>query len=688
MSGAPDETNVAQLAQRYQVAPAILSAWLDCLGFGAGETRIDSYITQKMESAQSYDFVKGWTGADALSVVANSSDQHVRIPGNMKPHGVAVHPAPKRRVLIGWRSPVSATLRVEARVQHAHPECGNGVSWALELRRGQNRQRLAAGTAQGAKEVNVGPFDSVTLRRGEVIAFVIAPRDGNHSCDLTAVDFKLRDDTSNWDLAKDVSPDILAGNPHPDRQGHPDVWHFYSEPDRDGTDEPVLPAGSLLARWTASTNVAEKAQLASELQSLLVSDRAPATNSPDALLHRQLVSLNGPLFRGLLAPEHLAALRTNASPTAGGERPRWGLDSALFGRHPDGTALPAANLCVRAPSLLEVRLPAELAEGCEFVATARLHRETGAEGSVQMQALTKKPSALGLTAGASHEQGGKSTWSDGERPVVSDSPILVTDGSAARQRIETALDEFRQLFPAALCYTKIVPVDEVVTLNLFYREDDALRRLILNERETAELERLWAELHYVSHDAFKLVDAYEQLWQFATQDADPSAFEPMREPIRRRAEEFRKFQQSTEPLHVDGVVRFARAAYRRPLATNEEQELRGLYRRLRQEELPHDQAVRLTLARVLVAPAFLYRAESPGLGDQPAAVNDWELATRLSYFLWSSNPRQRIACAGGAEPASRTGSAGGADAPDVARFARAAAGHGVCLRLAARLWVR
>ncbi|HUR54376.1 MAG TPA: DUF1592 domain-containing protein, partial [Gemmataceae bacterium] len=43
-------------------------------------------------------------------------------------------------------------------------------------------------------------------------------------------------------------------------------------------------------------------------------------------------------------------------------------------------------------------------------------------------------------------------------------------------------------------------------------------------------------------------------------------------------------------------------------------------------------------ARVLVSPAFLFRIEQSPQGKEPAAVNDWELATRLSYFLWSSAP--------------------------------------------------
>jgi hypothetical protein len=134
------------------------------------------------------------------------------------------------------------------------------------------------------------------------------------------------------------------------------------------------------------------------------------------------------------------------------------------------------------------------------------------------------------------------------------------------------------------------------------------------------------------------VDVFEQLWQYATQDADPKVFEPMREPIRQRAATFRELLTNTQPRHVEAVLGFAERAYRRPLGDAERTELRDLYRKLRSEELPHDEAIRLTLARVLVAPAFLYRAEKPGPGREQVPVNDWELASRLSYFLWSSAP--------------------------------------------------
>ncbi len=647
VTGSQDKNAMAQLAQKHGVEPMALAAWLDYLGIGSGEARIESHITVKSERGQNYDFIKGWTGADALGVIANSSDQHVRVPGNMKPNSVAVHPAPKFRVIIGWRSPVAATMRVEGVVQHAHPECGNGVTWALELRRGNSRQRLAAGTSQGGKEVKFGPVENLAVQPADVMSVIIGPRDGNHSCDLTAVDFNLSDGTRQWDLAKDVSPNILAGNPHADNLGNANVWHFYSEPDKAGGAESVLPTGSLLAKWQSSASAEEKLRLAGEVQKLLVGGVAGLSkDAPDAVLYRQLTSLNGSLLSSIVRsagrePTQITTKESQAKTSAA----EWGINPALFGKHPNvgnvGKAgkVNATSLCVRAPSVIEVRLPTDLVEGCEFVTSATLHKEAGAQGSVQMQVLTTKPAAkLSLSPGVTKESGGKSTWTDGEPPVLSDAPILVADDSAARKRIEAALDEFRQIFPAALCYTKIVPVDEVVTLTLYYREDDPLRRLMLDDAQAAEIDRLWAELHYVSHDALKLVDAFEQLWQYATQDADPSAFTPLREPIKHRADEFKKLLADTQPAHLDAVLKFADGAYRRPLTDVEKEELRKLYRKLRAEEIPHDQAIRLTLARVLVSPAFLYRVEKSGPGNQSGPVNDWELSTRLSYFLWSSAP--------------------------------------------------
>ncbi len=633
---ATERTDVAKLAAKHKVDATLLAAWLDYLGIGSsGNVKLGPLLSKKLLSTPDYNFIKGWTGADALSVMANSSDASVRVPGHMKAHGVAMHPAPKVAVVAAWKSPVNGSLRIHGSVQDAHPECGNGVTWTLELRRGHTRERLAGGVTQGATLINLGPLENVRVLSGDVIALVVGPRDGNHTCDLTAVDLVLNDGTREWNLAKDISPDILAGNPHADSHGHPDVWHFVGEP-ATADMAPTIPGGSLLTMWRKSADSAERQRLAEQVQRLLERGLATvAAESPNRELHKQLLAFNGPLLSATLRSLKLNADVAAASP--------YGIDPELFGKHPRGESVEPMSLCVQAPHVLEVRLPASLAEGAELVTTGKLHATSGREGSVQLQILTTKPVERGgIVAGKAESAVAAGQWSDNNLRTNYSAPIIVNADSAARRRFEAAFDDFRQLFPFALCYTKIVPVDEVVTLTLFYREDDHLRRLMLDEAQAALLDRLWNELAFVSEAPLKQVDVFEQLYQFATQDANPSAFEPLREPIMKRAAAFKQLAIDVEPRHVQAVLDFATRAWRRPLAETETAELRALYQKLRQQQLPHDSAVRMLIARVLVAPAFLYRGENASPGAKSTPVNNWELATRLSYFLWSSGPDDEL----------------------------------------------
>jgi len=292
----------------------------------------------------------------------------------------------------------------------------------------------------------------------------------------------------------------------------------------------------------------------------------------------------------------------------------------------------------------EAVLPGEIGKDAEFVINARLDPES--QGAVQVRVLTTKPITPPVLVASKvtiNKPAKKGTWSDGEKPLSFDAPILVGDNSDMRERLTAQIAEFRALFPAALCYTKIVPADEVVTLTLFYREDEPLKRLMLNKEQIVEIDRLWDELRFISESPLKQVDVFEQLWQFATQDADPKAFEPLREPIYRDADLFKQQQISAESGHVQAALDFASRAWRRPLSHAEQLELRGLYQKLRKQELPHAAAVRMLIARVLVAPAFLYRGEKTSPGINPSPVNDHEIATRLSYFLWSSCPDDELA---------------------------------------------
>ena len=122
-----EKVAIETLAQRHSVDRPVLASWFHYLGIGAGSTQIDSYMTAKMERAENYDFIQGWVGADALSVIANSSDQFVRVPGDMRPHSICVHPSPKQRAAVGWQSQIKGSVKITGRVQRAHIGCGNGL---------------------------------------------------------------------------------------------------------------------------------------------------------------------------------------------------------------------------------------------------------------------------------------------------------------------------------------------------------------------------------------------------------------------------------------------------------------------------------------------------------------------------------------------------------------------------------
>ncbi|HEU4753754.1 MAG TPA: DUF1592 domain-containing protein, partial [Armatimonadota bacterium] len=485
-----------------------------------------------------------------------------------------------------------------------------------------------AGTAQGGNVARFTLPAPVAVRRGDLVSLVIGPRNGDHSCDLTDLELTLRpsgDAARAWSLTADVAGDVLAGNPHADRYGNAGVWHFYSEPVSGSDAGPVIPAGSMLAKWQAADSPEERRSLAGAVQKLLTGAAPADERSPDGRLYRQAASLSGPLMGRLWRPvlEH---------PAEGAPAATAGLDPGLFGRHPKGGAVDGASLCVQAPRVLEVRIPAELAAGAELVVGTGL-APGAAEGSVQMRVLTERPTESGL---------------------LPDGAVLTAENGPARKRFDAAFAEFRALFPAALCYPKIVPVDEVITLILFYREDEPLRRLMLTPAETRELDRLWKELEWVSQAPLKEVNSLEQLREFATQDRQDLVpqFDALKEPVKQAAEAFQRALAAAEPRQVDRLIEFASRAYRRPLTPAEAADLRGLYRQLREEELPHDEAFRLTLARVFTAPAFLYRLElapgAAGTASASAPVSDWELASRLSYFLWSSAPDEPLRAAAAA----------------------------------------
>jgi hypothetical protein len=619
-----------ELASKHHLAPILLERWLGFLaiepaGKATGETVkwLPAAPVQLLERKLSGQrpAINGWAASDGdLPVlVSNSSDRTESIPGTIPPHRIGVHPTPSRFVAVAWRSPLEGRVRISAKIIHAHPACGNGIAWWIEQRRASQAAMLAEGVIDVGKAGEF-PARELAVKKGDLINLAVDPRDNEHSCDMTEVALRVSEIAKPgrvWDLARDVADTVLQGNPHSDRQGNPDVWRFVQGPARrPGAGGSSIPSGSLLAKWRGAAldakQHAELGKLALQVQALLTGARPVQEKHPDRLLYDGLVSLDGALLRGL----KLSVLRK----VGGKDHARYGLDSARFGRHPEGKAIDAASLVVPATSVVEVRLPAALFRERDFVVEGRLDAG-GADRAVQFQVLSASPQP-----GA---------------PIDAGTPCIASPQGTAGKRLLQGLDDFRRIFPVFIDYARVIPDDEVVCLKLYHREDEPLVRLFLDDKARARVDRLWDELRFISRWPVTEHDQLPQFIGYVTQDQPKELvayFESQREPFRKKAEAFEKDVARALPAQLGAVVDFAARAYRRPLEAKEKGDLLGLYQSLRQKKMPHEEAFRTVLTRVLISPSFLFRVERAAPGKDAEAVSDEELATRLSYFLWSTMP--------------------------------------------------
>ena len=101
-----------------------------------------------------------------------------------------------------------------------------------------------------------------------------------------------------------------------------------------------------------------------------------------------------------------------------------------------------------------------------------------------------------------------------------------------------------------------------------------------------------------------------------------------------------------EPLR-ECLTRLASKAYRRPTTADEVERLEKLFEAAEARGKKWDAALQLAAQAILVSPKFLYRVE---LDDRPDAseqhpIDEYQLASRLSYFLWSSMPDDELLAA-------------------------------------------
>jgi hypothetical protein len=116
-------------------------------------------------------------------------------------------------------------------------------------------------------------------------------------------------------------------------------------------------------------------------------------------------------------------------------------------------------------------------------------------------------------------------------------------------------------------------------------------------------------------------------------------------PSRRRIFVCRPLSPADEPSCARQILStLARRAYRRPVTGVEVADLLPFYEAGRVER-DFDHGIQRALERLLVSPQFLFRIERPAPAAPAgtlARVGDVELASRLSFFLWSSIPDEPL----------------------------------------------
>lgn len=87
---------------------------------------------------------------------------------------------------------------------------------------------------------------------------------------------------------------------------------------------------------------------------------------------------------------------------------------------------------------------------------------------------------------------------------------------------------------------------------------------------------------------------------------------------------------------------FLPRAFRRPVTEPDIAPYLELFRAARKQRQTFEEAVFFSLRGALVSPLFLFRAEPPNTKPEPRPVDQYALASRLSYFLWGSMPDELL----------------------------------------------
>lgn len=104
-------------------------------------------------------------------------------------------------------------------------------------------------------------------------------------------------------------------------------------------------------------------------------------------------------------------------------------------------------------------------------------------------------------------------------------------------------------------------------------------------------------------------------------------------------------QVSVDQATATVLGRLASRAFRRPATNDEVRRLSSLAAQVRSDGGSFEEGLQVALQAILVSPHFLFKYEQPREPDATGRlplISDYELATRISYFLWSSMPDDEL----------------------------------------------
>jgi mono/diheme cytochrome c family protein len=220
----------------------------------------------------------------------------------------------------------------------------------------------------------------------------------------------------------------------------------------------------------------------------------------------------------------------------------------------------------------------------------------------------------------------------------------------------------------------------------YFRDDQPLYELILDSKQQKELDEMWLEMDFVASATARM---YTQFYANGSRQgggglrgnspAPPSgeskemeedvitetrirqleatyltnalggdeagigAIKEYFEWINQRIRSVEKARLDAEPGQLKELLQFAAKAYRRPLSQQEKDDLLGFYRSAREKDgLDHEAAMRECIVSVLMSPDLTYRIDLVEGDKGIHPLSDYSLASRLSYFLWSSMPDEEL----------------------------------------------